>query len=301
MKMGGALLVGLSLATMFGITLTRKGLQPLTHVKEQVERITSTDLSQRIRSKQWPRELDQLTVALDGMLTRLESSFDRIQEFSANLAHELRTPLNNLRGEAEVILSLPRSAKEYRQTIESSLEEYDRLSRMVSEILFLARPDMEIELKEIDARAELEILTEYYCTLAEEKSITLVLHGEGTIQADPALFQRAVGNIIANAIQYSPNGSQIIISIDTHQDDRLGIAVMDNGIGIPPEERESVFQRFYRSASAREYHCHGSGLGLAIVKSIMEMHDGSVSLECEQGKGTTVTLLFPSEQTKTTT
>lgn len=301
LKMGISLVVGLCLATLFGITMTRKGLQPLMQVTEKVERITSTDLNQRTRTEDWPKELDQLTVALDGMLARLENSFDRLQEFSANLAHELRTPLNNLRGEAEVILSRPRSAEEYRQTIESGMEEYERLSRMVSEILFLARPDKEIELQEIDARAELEILAEYYCTLGEEKNISLGIHGEGTLQADPVLFQRAVGNVISNAIQYSPNDSQILIHIDTVRDDILSIAVRDNGIGIPPEEQERVFQRFYRSTSAREYHHHGSGLGLAIVKSIMDLHDGAVHLESEPGKGTTVTLLFPRHHPEMTT
>lgn len=301
LKMGISLVVGLCLATLFGFTMTRKGLKPLMQVTEKVERITSTDLNQRTRTEDWPKELDQLTVALDGMLARLENSFDRLQEFSANLAHELRTPLNNLRGEAEVILSRPRSAEEYRQTIESGMEEYERLSRMVSEILFLARPDKEIELQEIDARAELEILAEYYCTLGEEKNITLGIHGKGTLQADPVLFQRAVGNVISNAIQYSPNDSQILIHIDTVRDDILSIAIRDNGIGIPPEEQERVFQRFYRSTYAREYHHHGSGLGLAIVKSIMDLHDGAVHLESESGKGTTVTLLFPRYHPEMTT
>jgi len=293
LKMGISLVVGLCIAIVFSITLTRKGLQPLTQMAEKVEKITSTDLNQRIRSDQWPKELDQLTVALDGMLARLEDSFDRLQEFSANLAHELRTPLNNLRGEAEVILSLPRSADEYRQTIESGMEEYERLSRMVSEILFLARPDKEIELQEIDVRAEIEILADYYRTLGEEKNITLGIHGEGMIQADPVLFQRAVGNIVSNAIQYSPNGGQILIDIDAVRDDSLGIAVRDSGMGIPPEELDLVFYRFYRSSSAREYHAQGSGLGLAIVKSIMDLHGGDVRLESEPGKGTTAFLIFP--------
>ena len=293
LKMGISLFAGLCLATGFGIIITRKGLQPLNQMAAKVEKITSTDLHQRVRSEVWPKELDQLTVAIDGMLGRLEGSFDRLQEFSANLAHELRTPINNLRGEAEVTLSLPRTADEYRHTIESSMEEYERLSRMVSDILFLARPEKGIELNEIDARAEIETLADYYRYLEDEKRISLTIHGAGSLQADPRLFQRAIGNLISNAIQYSPTGGQILIDITTKEDDTLIISIKDNGIGIPPEELDRVFYRFYRSAAARKYHHQGSGLGLAIVKSIMDLHGGSVHLESEPGKGTTASLVFP--------
>lgn len=293
LKMGISLLVGLFLATGFGIIITRKGLQPLNQMAATVEKITSTDLHQRVRSEPWPKELDQLTIAFDEMLGRLEDSFDRLQEFSANLAHELRTPINNLRGEAEVTLSLPRTAEEYRHTIESGMEEYERLSRMVSDILFLARPEKGIELHEIDARAEVETLVDFYRNLGDEKQITLTIHGGGSLQADPRLFQRAVGNIISNAIQYSPTGGQIMINIDSKLDDRLVISIKDNGIGIAVEELDRVFYRFYRSATARKYHNQGSGLGLAIVRSIMDLHGGAVQLESDPEKGTTASLFFP--------
>lgn len=295
LKMGISILVGLCLATSFGIILTRKGLQPLNRMATKVEKITSTDLHQRVSSEAWPEELVPLTVALDGMLGRLEESFDRLQEFSANLAHELRTPINNLRGEAEVTLSLPRSADEYRHTLESSMEEYERLTRMVSDILFLARPEQGIELQTIDAREELETLADYYGNLAEEKKITIEVTGEGSLQANPRLFQRALGNIISNAIQYSEPGGAISINISPSPEDNLIISVSDKGIGIPPEELERVFFRFYRSTAAREHHNQGSGLGLAIVRSIMELHGGRVHLKSAPGAGTVAVLTFPAK------
>lgn len=293
LKMGIALLTSLCLAGGLGIIIARKGLQPLQEMTTTVALITATDLHQRVRSGTWPKELDHLTVALDSMLGRLEDSFARLADFSSNLAHELRTPINNLRGEAEVALSRARSADEYRRVIESSIEEYERLSRMVSDILFLARPEQGIIPHAIDARAEIEILTEYYQSLAEEQQISITIQGNGTAICDPRLFQRAVGNLISNALHYTPNGGQITIVLSPLPDGSLTIAIQDTGIGIPPDECPRVFERFYRSAAARQRYNQGSGLGLAIVRSIMELHGGSVTLTSKPGHGSTVTLRFP--------
>ncbi len=294
LKMGLAMLVGLCLAGGLGVIITRKGLQPLQEMTTTVARITATDLHQRIRSVTWPRELDQLTVALDAMLGRLEESFSRLEDFSANLAHELRTPLNNLRGEAEVALSRARSADEYRRVVESSIEEYERLSRMISDILFLARPERGVELHNIDAHAEIEVLTEYYHALAEEQQIAIAIRGGGSVLADPHLLQRAVGNLISNALHYTPNGGHLTITIAPQPDSSLTIAIQDSGIGIRADECPRVFERFYRSAAARQRHNQGSGLGLAIVRSIMELHGGTVTLTSELDQGSTVTLRFPN-------
>jgi two-component system heavy metal sensor histidine kinase CusS len=227
------------------------------------------------------------------MLGQLESSFARLTEFSANLAHELRTPINNLRVEAEVALSRPRSAEEYRHTIESNTEEYERLSRMISDILFLARPEQGITPKQLDLRAELETLIDYYQTLAEERQISLTISGNGNVTADPRLFQRAAGNLLANALYYTQPGGQVTVAITQRQDGDTSVVVQDNGEGIPEHEIPLVFDRFYRSAQARQQRHEGSGLGLAIVRSIMELHGGSVTLASRPDHGTTATLTFP--------
>jgi len=296
LKMGASVLIGLLMAAVLGIVITRKGLQPLQEMAATVAQISETDLHQRIRMGVWPKELDQLTLALDGMLGRLEDSFARLSEFSANLAHELRTPINNLRGEAEVALSRPRSNDEYRHIIESSIEECERLSRMVGDILFLARPEQGFVPHLIDARAETETLAEYYRTLADEQQITIAIQGGGTVSVDPPLFQRAVGNLISNALHYTPTAGRITVTLTETRGGRIDLSVEDNGMGVDASELPRVFDRFYRSPQARLRHNQGSGLGLAIVRSIMTLHGGTVTIASETGRGTVATLSFPGPQ-----
>ena len=293
LKMGAALLVGLCFAGGLGIFVVRKGLQPLKEMVKTVEQITATGLQQRIGSSPWPKELNQLTIALDAMLSRLEESFARLTEFSANLAHELRTPINNLRGEAEIALSRSRSADEYKRVVESSIEEYGRLSRMISDILFLARPEQGIEKHPLNALTEIETLVEYFQNVADEQHITVTTQGNGDVYADPRLFQRAVGNVISNALHYTPNEGAITIMISPQTDNSLIITIQDTGMGISPDDLPRVFDRFFRCATARQQYNQGCGLGLAIVNSIMVLHGGTVTLASEQGSGTKATLWFP--------
>lgn len=292
LKMAISAMVGLALAGGLVVVLTKKGLQPLQEMAATVARITETDLHQRVEAGTWPRELDQLTLALDQMLGRLEDSFARLSEFSANLAHELRTPINNLRGEAEVALSRSRTPDEYRRIIESSIEEYERLSRMVGDILFLARPDQGFTPHLIDARGEIERLAEFYQASAEEQGVSLSMEGSAMVNADPRLFQRAVGNLMSNALHYTPSGGHIVVQIkpDPHH---VEISVQDDGIGVSEAELPCVFDRFYRGAEARSRYNQGSGLGLAIVRSIMTLHGGTAAISSSPGNGTSVTLTFP--------
>ncbi len=188
-------------------------------------------------------------------------------------------------------MSRSRSNDEYRHIIESSIEEYERLGRMVGDIMFLARPDQELALDEIDVRAELEKLVEYYRNTADEQRITINIEGTGTISADPRLFQRALGNVISNALRYTSAGGTITVTISA-ANDRVTIAVRDTGMGISAADLPRVFDRFYRSNEARLRYNHGSGLGLAIVRSIMALHGGSATLTSEPGQGTVVVLDF---------
>lgn len=294
-----ALMLGLVLAGGVGAIIARKGLQPVHQLSKELQLITASDLHQRLGNRPWPNELSPLTTALDSMLERLESSFARLTAFSSNLAHELRTPINNLRGEAEVALSKPRSAEEYRQTIESGIEEYERLSRMVSDIMFLATPEQGIVKQPLDAAKELATLVDYYSALAEERGITLQCSGEGVASADPRLFQRAVGNLIANALYYTSAGGDVMVSTRSAETGEQLVVIVDTGCGIPENELPLVFDRFYRSAQVRQLYPQGSGLGLAIVNSIMQLHGGMVVLTSELGKGTSVTLSFPAQAAAT--
>ncbi|CAG0975615.1 partial serine/threonine-protein kinase RsbW, partial [Geobacteraceae bacterium] len=176
---------------------------------------------------------------------------------------------------------------------ESSLEEYERLSRLIDNILFLARAEQRIEPIPLDAGRELELLQDYYGTLAEEKGIAISCRGGGHILADPLLFQRAVGNLLSNAIRYTPAGGTITITLTRDADGGTRLTVTDTGNGIAPDDLPRVFDRFYRSSEARTLTPDGTGLGLAIVRSIMELHRGSVAISSEPGRGTSVTLHFP--------
>jgi len=292
-KMAFVFLASLFLSAGLSVVVVRRGLRPLAEITATAGRIDVTTLNERLDARVWPRELARFAAAFDGMLDRLEASFDRLADSSANLAHEIRTPINILRGEAEVALSRSRSAEEYRRVIESSLEEYERLSRLIDNILFLARTEQRLEPVSLDAGRELELLQDYYGTLAEEKGIAISCTGEGHILADQFLFQRAVGNLLSNAIRYTPAGGTITVTLGRDADGAARVVVTDTGSGIAPEDLPRVFDRFYRSGEARAQNTEGSGLGLAIVRSIMELHRGSVAISSEPGRGTSVTLRFP--------
>src|SRR5438034_3459288 len=280
-------------SALIAITVTRHGLRPLGEMTRSLERIGPTHLSERVAQTGWPRELQPLAVAFDSMLARLEASFTRLSQFSADLAHELRTPITNILGEAQVALSRDRTSHEYREVIESTIAECDRLSGIVDNLLFVTRVDAArepIERTRFDARAAVEKIATFYQTIAEDHHVAISCSGEGQIYADQALFERAVGNLVDNALRFTPKNGSIQIALAEHAAD-FEVAVSDNGYGIGPEHLPRVFDRFYRAESSRG--SDGAGLGLALVKSIVELHGGSARIQSEVGRGTTVTLIFP--------
>ena len=293
----GVLLVGILLSALIGILVTQRGMKPLVDIASAAERITATHLHERIDAASWPRELAMLTRAFDSMLDRLEGSFNRLSQFSADLAHELRTPLNNLRGEAEVALSRPRAPHEYREVLASSLEEYDRVSRILENLLFLAKADSEqpmLALSRINVRTEIEKIIAFYEAFAAEQNVSIRCEGDATAKADPDLFQRVIGNLLTNALHYTPDGGTITFLIDSSQDLGIDITCRDSGAGIPPEHLPKIFDRFYRVNPSRNTKTEGTGLGMAIVKSIIDLHGGSITVQSVVGEGTAVHLFFPT-------
>lgn len=279
-----------------GALLARRAMRPLARITAVVQTITATRLSDRVTPHQWPRELTALAMAFDSMLDRLQESFARLSHYSADLAHELRTPINNLIGEAEVMLAKSRSPLEYQQNIESSLEEYIRLRHMVDSLLFLARAestDIRVEQARLDGAAELRAAADCFIELFQEKRLSLRISGGAVFRADRQLLRRALSNVLANALRYTPEGGSVSIAIKRDERGATVIAVADTGVGIRPEDIPNIFNRFFRAASARTLDAAGSGLGLAIVKSIMDLHGGTVAIESAPGRGTTVTLAFP--------
>jgi two-component system heavy metal sensor histidine kinase CusS len=287
-------LCGSVLASAFiAVIVTKRGLRPLREMTQSVARIGPTHLKERVTPAEWPRELQPLAIAFDDMLKRLDDSFTRLSQFSADLAHELRTPIANMIGEAQVALTRDRTAAEYRETIESTVGECERLSRIVDNLLFVARVDAArepIARKRFDARAAVEKITAFYHALADDRHIAIGCSGEGQIYADPDLFERAVGNLLDNALRFTPENGSIQIVLSERNGD-FEVAVSDTGCGIAAEHLPRVFDRFYRAESSRS--SDGAGLGLALVKSIVDLHGGSASIHSDIGRGTTVTLTFP--------
>ncbi len=297
----GLLLMSGLMAIIISYFTAKRCMQPITEMSRMTHRITSEKLDQRLSIKNYPHEFAVLGESVNAMLNRIEDSFNRLQQFSSDLAHELRTPLGNLLGEAEIVLRQARGNDEYRQVIESSLEEYQRLQKLTESILYLAKienPKRFLAMEMIDVREIIQHLLNFYEMLAEEKHISFTLSGEGTIQAEKILFQQALSNIISNALKYSYENSEIDIRICSEAE-QLTIEIKDNGIGMSPEHLPMLFQRFYRVDKDRSAKSGGTGLGLAIVKSIMTLHQGDIKIESHPGIGTTVKLVFKKEEALT--
>jgi len=293
--LGIVLLIGVCFSTLAGFWVTKKGLRPLNKITQAIQTINIHHLHETISSEKWPKELSLLVAAFGEMLNRLDDSFARLSQFSADLAHELRTPINNLMGETEVALTRQRTPSEYQQILESNMEELNRINRMIDELLFLSRaesPETKINCELLAFENELKIIHTFYEGLAADKNIEIRVEGCAQIYADSLLLQRVLNNLIANAINYTHSGGQInlLVKEGAHYTE---IQVCDNGLGIDAKELPKIFDRFFRADKARVKNTQGSGLGLSIVKSIMELHKGTVSIKSKMGQGTSVILRFP--------
>lgn len=242
-----------------------------------------------------PEELSDLAHAVNFMLHRLDSDVQQLAQFSDDLAHELRSPINNLMGTAQVTLSRERPPQEYKQVLESCTEELERLSRMVSQMLFLAsvsQPSAPLMFSRVDLRVEVGKVAELFAHSAEEKRMVIEVGGDGIVSGDKLMIQRAISNLLSNAIRHGASGSTVLLALDTNAEDVL-LRVINAGEGIEPEHLPRLFDRFYRVHSSRSRQHGGTGLGLAIVRSIMSLHEGKVTVESDVGRTTTFSLIFP--------
>ncbi len=240
---------GAAFAAIAGIVLTRAGLRPLRVMTGTIHRITASKLDERVLAPTWPAELRDLAGAFDGMLDRLEHSFNRLTEFSADIAHAMRNPINNLRGEIEVALTRPRSPAEYQQTLGSSLEELERLSRLIEGLLFIARadnPQAALERVEFPVREEMDAVREFYEALAAERQVVVFCSGEASLRGDPALVRRAISNLVANALKFTRAGGRVSLETRVLGDGSVEITAADTGCGIAEENLPKVFERFFQ-------------------------------------------------------
>src|SRR5262245_28051240 len=283
-----------------GYLLMRNALRPMDEIATAAERITSRNLSERLPVIPTGDEVERLSVSLNRMMERLEDAFHHISRFSADAAHEIRTPLAIIRGELEDAVHSSDLTPDLRETIGSALEEAERLSRIVEQLLEMSRleaGEMLVERTRFDFAEMTRTTVDQMRLLAEEKNLRLRYEGAKRvdIEGDPLRLKQIVVNLVDNAIKYTPPGGSVSVSTFP-QDGRLILEVADTGIGIPKDATGQIFDRFYRVDKARSRQMGGTGLGLAIVKSICIAYNGVVNVTSDEGKGTRFRVELPLEK-----
>lgn len=257
-----------------------QGHAPIRRISREMRKIRSDQLHIRLQPHAVPAELAELASSFNEMIERLEDVFRRLSDFSGDIAHELRTPITNLKTQTEVVLSQSRSAEQYREILYSSLEEYERMAKMLGDMLFLAQADNNLlkpELVTIDLDAETRALFDYFGAWAEERGVGLAVVGEPVcILGDRLMMRRALSNLLSNAIRYTPARRSVTVSFSAIAGNAC-VRIQNPGPVIPAEHLSRIFDRFYRPDASRQRSGEGAGLGLAIVKSIIEAHGGSIS------------------------
>ncbi|MGS0543520.1 heavy metal sensor histidine kinase [Pseudomonas sp. Y5-11] len=275
--------LGALLAFALGLVLLRRGLQPLRQLSAAVRGIDLRSLDQRLPASGTPAELLEPVQALNGMLARLDDSVQRLSQFSADLAHEIRTPLHTLLASNGQALNHPRSSAEYQELLASNMEEFERLKRMAENLMFLARAEQAeraLDLQTLDLHSLGSELCDYFEALADDRQLRLENQLHGELLADQQLLQRALGNLLANAVRHADEGTPISL----RRRDEAGVCwlqVHNHGPVIAPEHLGKLFDRFYRVDPSRAQPGDSGGLGLAIVQSIMQLHGGRVRVSSD--------------------
>lgn len=276
--------------------IARVSLLPLRHFTRLASSTDSRTLKYRLGLDGLPKELRSLASDLNAMLDRIDEGMTRLTEFSGNLAHEMRTPVATMLGRSQMMLSQPRSNAELSDLLVGNIEELERLGRLISDMLFLARAeggDAAMHREPLDLHAEALRIAEYLSLVADERAISVDVSGQGGVFADRLLIQRVITNVLTNAIRHAIPSSRIAVEIGAHGN-RIELIVKNSGPGIASHQIEHLFARFYRVDPSRSRLDGGSGLGLAIVRSIMHAHGGEVTVNSEPGGVTAFTLSFPA-------
>ena len=290
-----ALSVGSVLSFLLGFWLSQRGLRSLRQLAQQASAIDSDSLHQRLHTPTRYTELDALVGSFNQALARLEEGFEQLNRFSADLAHEMRTPLNNLIGQTQQSLSRPRLVEQYEQLLESNLEEFERLSRMIDSLLFLARsvqPQQRINTQSTDLAVLVDRLCAYFEGMAEDRQLQLVNSCSHSLDVEPEMLTRALANLLANAIRHADAGSKIRLT-SQNDESEIRLSVFNHGPAIDAQHLPRLFERFYRADASRSQPGDTGGLGLAIVAAVMQRHGGRVSVSNEEN-GVRFTLHFPA-------
>lgn len=290
------------LITWLGI---RQGHLPLRGLSNRLHEIETNHLHLRIDTASVPIELVELAQSFNHMIGRLEEGFERLSHFSSDIAHELRTPLTNLITQTQVTLNKSREPEIYRELIYSNLEELERLTKMVGDMLWLAKCDNDLikpVMQPLDLTEEIGVLFDFFEALAEEKQVFLTLESAGQhpgIMGDRSLLRRALSNLLSNAIRHTPHGEKVVVQLETPTDNMASISIANPGMNIPAEHLSRLFDRFYRVDPSRQQQSEGAGLGLAITKSIIESHGGSISVHSDND-AVTFSALLPRQKQRDT-
>ena len=284
-------------AALFGWFAAHRGLAPLRQVTETARKLSAGQLAERLAIDDAPLEVRDHIEAFNGMLARLEAAFQRLADYSADIAHELRTPISNLMTQTQVALSRPRTIDEYQDILASNLEEYERVARMVSDMLFLAKAEENTLAhagESVSLALEADALIDFYEALAEERQVRIVRQGQASVQGDRLMLRRALSNLISNALRHTPKEGQITIRIDA---DAAGVRLDVCNVGDPiaAEQIERIFERFHRGSAQRESRGEGAGLGLAITRSIVQAHGGHITARSAEGV-TCFTITLPRNE-----
>ena len=262
------------------------GLRPVQKMAKVAEGISAQHLSERLEINHTPTELKSLAIAFNDMLDRLESAVEKLSDFSSDLAHEIRTPINNLMTQTQVCLSRSRDINTYQEVLFSNLEEFERLARMVSDMLFLAKAEHGLHLpnlQKIDLVKEISALFDFYDAIASEKKMTLEQTGLGYVQGDPSMLRRALSNLLSNAIKYGKTDS--VIKINCKQSfDKTVFTIENESSPLSSDQLNRLFDRFYRTDASRQRVEEGTGLGLAITKSILDVHGATIQANYQNGR-----------------
>ncbi len=295
--------VFLVVAVLGGLLLVRISLKPIRAITEQAERISSESISQRLPVAKTGDEIERLSLSLNRMIGRLDESIQHISRFSADVSHELRTPLTIVRGELEAMASRPGNTPETLESVGTTLEEIERLTRIVDQLLTISRLDAGqagIERSRVDLGSLARSTAEQMQLLVDEKRIAVHyrIESDTCVSGDPLRLKQVLVNLLDNAVKYTAEGGHIEVGVRA-LDQMAILSVVDSGIGISEEALPHVFERFYRADKARARSTGGTGLGLSIVRAIVAAHDGVVSVRSDPRTGTEVRVELPLDAVET--
>lgn len=287
----------LALTGLVGLLYARWTLEPVERIRRQAERISRSNVAERVPEEGLVGEFRDLARTYNDMLSRLEQGIEDLQNFAADAAHELRTPLATLRAAIDGAVETKRSPEEYQMLLGSLAEEVARMTRIVTDLFTLAKVDMRqyaLQKERVGLRKLLEEALEMWEGAAAANGVRIEFEGgDAEVAADPVALRRVFMNLVENAVKYNRPGGSVKIRLLAEP----GIArvrVEDDGPGIPAEHLPKLFHRFYRVDKARSRERGGAGLGLAICKSFIEAHEGKIGVESAVGKGTTFWVELPA-------